>query len=130
MTKREKWVSLIYKGEDYGDVFKISNRGRIKNIKTKNIIKSHRVHLTMGVTIYYKNKSRRINIGKAQIESGLERTVEDLPGRKLKEFNKQQEELLENRYNKRILELQEEVDILKDQVSKLIIELTGKHKNQ
>lgn len=45
----EIWKDLIYQGVNYGERFKISNTGKIKNKKTDNILK-----LNVGKTGYYQ----------------------------------------------------------------------------
>ena len=38
---KEEWKRLIYNGEDYGDFYLVSNLGRIKNVKTNNIMHNY-----------------------------------------------------------------------------------------
>lgn len=38
---KEEWKRLIYNGEDYGDYYLVSNLGKIKSIKTNNIMHNY-----------------------------------------------------------------------------------------
>lgn len=129
MSEREKWVGLVYKDNYFGDMFKISTNGNIMNKKSKHIYKKVNDNNTIYCIIYYENTCFRINVGKAQIESGLEVTVYMTPELKLKWFEKNQAEMLEKLYGERIDELEKRYMERMDNLEIKIYELTKQLKD-
>lgn len=79
MENKKIWVPLIYKGNDFGGIFIISEDGEIKNRSTKNVLRGFWENRTYYSIISYDGRSYRIKIGEAQLESKLLRTVMDRP---------------------------------------------------
>lgn len=79
ILKSKIWVDLIYNGNKFDRIFQISDKGEIRNVKTKNILNGsweNRIYYSM---ICWKNKVYRIKVGEAQVESKLVRTIFDKP---------------------------------------------------
>lgn len=70
------WAGLIYNGFDFSDKFSISSDGRIKNIKDNKYPKIKREGNLLCSILWYEDKAYRVNIGEAQMQSGLEKTVD------------------------------------------------------
>ena len=77
--EKKIWVTLIYKGNDFGGIFEISEDGEIRNKSTRNILKAFWENRKMYTIISYNNRTYRIVVGVAQKESRLVRTVMDKP---------------------------------------------------
>lgn len=73
----ETWVDLKYRGKYFGDKFKISTSGKIKNINSTHIVNWAWNNRKCYSMIYYKGKTYRISIGEAQTDSGLPRSIFD-----------------------------------------------------
>ena len=71
------WVGLKYDYVDYGSYFEISEDGNIRNKKSGYVYKTNIAGLKSTVVIPWEGSSARIDVGSAQVESNLERTVFD-----------------------------------------------------
>lgn len=103
----EKWTGLRYRGNWFGDIFEISTLGKVRNIGSGNLTLTKRENRLISCVIYYKGKNYRINIGEAQEDSGLERTIMDLPRKVNKPTVGERVEALEDRvrYLEELLEV-------------------------
>jgi len=76
-VEKEIWKGLIYNGVDMGESVEVSSRGAVRNKKLKNSINTKWEGRYLYSLFYFNGRTRRIKVGQAQEESGLERTVFD-----------------------------------------------------
>ena len=124
MSEREKWVDLVYKGKNFGDVFQISNQGHIRNIKTNYVYTNRKDGNVITCGISYKGDTYRIDVAKAQRQNGLEVSVIESPYKELKGFSINQVKSLEKLYGQRIDDLEERYMERMDRLEIKIHELT------
>ena len=104
ILEKEKWVNLIYDGIYFGDRFQISETGNIRNNKTKKCVTQKVKGLKLYSFIFYNKRTYRIDIGEAQVQSGLEQTVFDTIKGKRPPFDNRQLRYLDMYYQRIPLE--------------------------
>jgi DNA-binding CsgD family transcriptional regulator len=58
----EIWKPLVYRGEDFGDTFEVSNKGKIRNHKTGLIRKMHTNHEGYLYCVISRGRKRKVAV--------------------------------------------------------------------
>lgn len=69
---REEWRGLCYNGEDYSDLYEVSNLGNLRNAKTRKLIKTNLVgcgYLSYCASLGHRGKRKQIRIHRAVAEN-------------------------------------------------------------
>ena len=72
---KEEWRGLCYNGEDYSDLYEVSNLGNLRNAKTRKLIKTNLVgcgYLSYCASLGHRGKRKQIRIHRAVAENFIE----------------------------------------------------------
>lgn len=72
---KEEWRGLYYNGEDYSDLYEVSNLGNLRNAKTRKLIKTNLVgcgYLSYCASLGHRGKRKQIRVHRAVAENFIE----------------------------------------------------------
>lgn len=106
------WVDLKYKDENYGDIYEISNDGWVRHKARTKPLKVEGKGSRASVVLYLSKDrtTRRVNIGQAQIESGLESSMLIVEGVETSPFTNQQQYVLQQMRGEILSEIKDLID--------------------